>query len=109
MYRSSPFINVLLLCRTTPFASGPEDTPQQILARIGEGKIPLNGGNWDSVSPSAKDLVLRMLHVDPNQRWSAAQVLSHPWITSRDSLPESKLTIKDTKIKVGGAIIQGML
>jgi len=86
--------------RCTPFATGPEDTPKQILARIGEGKIPLNGGNWDAVSPSAKDLVLRMLHVDPMQRWTAAQVLSHPWITSRNSLPDFKLSINDHKIKV---------
>ena len=86
--------------RCTPFATGPEDTPKQILARIGEGKIPLSGGNWDSVSPSAKDLVLRMLHVDPMQRWTAAQVLSHPWITSRGSLPDFKLSVNDHKIKV---------
>lgn len=88
------------MCRCTPFATGPEDTPKQILARIGEGKIPLSGGNWDSVSPSAKDLVLRMLHVDPMQRWTAAQVLSHPWISSRGSLPDFKLSVNDHKIKV---------
>ena len=62
------------LSRCTPFASGPEDTPHAILNRIGEGKISLSGGNWDSVSAAAKDLVLRMLHVDPMQRWTAAQV-----------------------------------
>ena len=86
--------------RSTPFATGPEDTPKKILSRIGEGKISLTGGNWDSVSQSAKDLVLRMLHVDPMQRWTAAQVLSHSWITSRDSLPDFKLSIHDIKIKV---------
>ncbi len=40
--------------RHTPFANGPNDTPNEILSRIGEGKFPLTGGNWDSVSPSAK-------------------------------------------------------
>jgi len=93
---ASPF-NVL---SCTPFATGPEDTPQQILARIGEGKVPLSGGNWDSISASAKDLVLRMLHVDPMQRWTAAQVLTHSWIASRDSLPDFKLSIQNSKIKV---------
>ena len=34
----------------------------------------LTGSNWDYVSSSAKDLVLRMLHVDPHQRWTALQV-----------------------------------
>lgn len=94
----------LLTHRCTPFATGPEDTPKQILARIGEGKIPLSGGNWDSVSQSAKDLVLRMLHVDPMQRWTAAQVLSHSWITSRGSLPDFKLSVNDQKIKVRSTI-----
>lgn len=60
--------------RETPFATGPDDTPEVILNRIGEAKITLTGSNWDYVSSSAKDLVLRMLHVDPHQRWTAAQV-----------------------------------
>ena len=85
---------------STPFATGPEDTAEDILARIGEGKISLSGGNWNSVSSAAKDLVLRMLHVDPMQRYSAAQVLQHQWVAARASLPDSKLSIKDTKIKV---------
>ena len=88
-----------MLAGSTPFATGPEDTPQQILSRIGEGRINLMGGNWDSISSGAKDLVLRMLHIDPLQRWTAAQVLSHPWITSRDSLPDVKLSIKNNKLK----------
>ena len=88
---------------STPFASGPDDTAEDILARIGEGKIALSGGNWNSVSSAAKDLVLRMLHVDPMQRYTAAQVLQHQWVTSRQSLPDSRLSIKDSRIKVRGA------
>lgn len=103
---SLPCNHSFLSC--TPFATGPEDTPKQILARIGEGKINLSGGNWDSVSPSAKDLVLRMLHVDPMQRWTAAQVLGHPWIMSRESLPAHKLSINDRKIKVRLHVTQGV-
>lgn len=40
--------------RFTPFANGPDDTPEEILARIGSGKYALTGGNWDSVSDTAK-------------------------------------------------------
>lgn len=40
--------------RFTPFASGPDDTPEEILARIGSGKYTLSGGNWDTVSDAAK-------------------------------------------------------
>lgn len=44
------------LCFTsfTPFANGPEDTPDEILNRIGNGHFSLGGGNWDTVSDAAK-------------------------------------------------------
>ena len=38
----------------TPFANGPEDTPNEILSRIGSGHFSLSGGNWDTVSDAAK-------------------------------------------------------
>lgn len=38
----------------TPFANGPEDTPNEILNRIGNGHFSLTGGNWDTVSADAK-------------------------------------------------------
>ncbi|MGH0185431.1 UNVERIFIED_CONTAM: hypothetical protein FKN15_018028 [Acipenser sinensis] len=79
----------------TPFANGPEDTPEEILARIGSGKFSLTGGYWNSVSNEAKDLVSRMLHVDPHQRLTAAQVLRHPWIVHRDRLPQYQLNRQD--------------
>ena len=44
----------MTVCRYTPFAHGPDDSPEMILARIGEGKFPMMGGNWEHVSPSAK-------------------------------------------------------
>lgn len=40
--------------RFTPFANGPEDTPEEILSRIGSGRFTLTGGNWDAVSDAAK-------------------------------------------------------
>ena len=95
-----PLSFLLSFHSSTPFASGPEDNAEKILARIGEGKVTLSGGNWDSISKGAKDLVLRMLNIDPSQRYTATQVLTHPWITSRESLPDIKLPIRDTKIKV---------
>ena len=48
------FFFSLFLNRFTPFANGPDDTPEEILARIGSGKYALTGGNWDSVSDTAK-------------------------------------------------------
>jgi hypothetical protein len=48
--------------RFTPFANGPDDTPEEILARIGSGKYALSGGNWDSISDAAKVSILPSMH-----------------------------------------------
>ena len=53
-FRNYHFILLCSIFRHTPFANGPNDTPNDILGRIGEGKFTLTGGNWDSVSLAAK-------------------------------------------------------
>lgn len=93
----------IMLAGHTPFANGPNDTPNDILARIGEGKFSLVGGNWDSVSTLAKDLVEKMLHVDPHMRISLQQVLNHRWIANRDELPRLQLSLQDPH-QVKGAV-----
>uniref|UniRef100_A0A8B9KMG2 non-specific serine/threonine protein kinase n=1 Tax=Astyanax mexicanus TaxID=7994 RepID=A0A8B9KMG2_ASTMX len=90
-----------MLAGFTPFANGPEDTPEEILSRIGSGHFTVTGGNWDAVSDSAKELVSKMLHVDPHQRLTAKQVLKHPWIVHRDQLPNSQLQHQDAQLVKG--------
>ncbi|GAA6095133.1 ribosomal protein S6 kinase alpha-6 [Tachysurus ichikawai] len=93
-----------MLAGYTPFANGPNDTPEEILLRIGSGKFSLSGGNWDTVSDSSKDLLSHMLHVDPHQRYTAEQVLKHSWISCRDQLPHFQLTRHDAPHLVKGAM-----
>ncbi|KAM6083211.1 ribosomal protein S6 kinase alpha-2 [Chlamydotis macqueenii] len=90
-----------MLAGFTPFANGPDDTPEEILARIGSGKYALTGGNWDSVSDTAKDIVSKMLHVDPHQRLTAVQVLRHPWIVNREYLSQNQLSRQDVHLVKG--------
>ncbi|XP_073926641.1 ribosomal protein S6 kinase alpha-2 isoform X6 [Castor canadensis] len=90
-----------MLAGFTPFANGPDDTPEEILARIGCGKYALSGGNWDSISDAAKDVVVKMLHVDPQQRLTAVQVLKHPWIVNREYLSQSQLSRQDVHLVKG--------
>ncbi|XP_042336304.1 ribosomal protein S6 kinase alpha-2 isoform X3 [Sceloporus undulatus] len=90
-----------MLAGFTPFANGPDDTPEEILARIGSGKYALTGGNWDSISDAAKDIVSKMLHVDPHQRLTAAQVLRHPWIINREYLSQNQLIRQDVHLVKG--------
>ncbi|MEE6496463.1 hypothetical protein FKM82_002372 [Ascaphus truei] len=93
-----------MLAGYTPFANGPNDTPEEILLRIGSGNFSLSGGNWDTVSDAAKDLLSHMLHVDPHQRYTAEKVLKHSWIACRDQLPHYQLNRQDTPHLVKGAM-----
>ncbi|NP_001296628.1 ribosomal protein S6 kinase 2 beta [Hydra vulgaris] len=93
-----------MLSGRTPFAAGPEDTPAMILTRIGQGNIVLNGGSWDNVTDSAKDLLRKMLYVDPSQRLSAAQVLQHPWLRFKSSIPDRKMTLNETASRIKEAV-----
>eukprot|EP00271_Cylindrocystis_brebissonii_P021723 TRINITY_DN7933_c0_g1_i1.p1 TRINITY_DN7933_c0_g1~~TRINITY_DN7933_c0_g1_i1.p1 ORF type:complete len:193 (+),score=34.91 TRINITY_DN7933_c0_g1_i1:131-709(+) len=44
--------------------------------------LELMGGVWNSISPPAKNLVRRMLVLDPAQRIKPDEILAHPWVTS---------------------------
>uniref|UniRef100_H0WZM2 non-specific serine/threonine protein kinase n=1 Tax=Otolemur garnettii TaxID=30611 RepID=H0WZM2_OTOGA len=43
-----------MLAGYTPFSNGPNDTPEEILLQIGNGKFSLSGGNWETISDRAK-------------------------------------------------------
>lgn len=70
-----------------PFPNTPGDTANDILDRIGRGYIDVENGVWGQISIEAKELVKRMLHVDPARRPTAANILKHPWIVNRHRLP----------------------
>lgn len=42
---------------------------------------------WAHVSSMARDLVAKLLVLDPENRWSAEQVLKHPWLIAADAMP----------------------
>lgn len=35
---------------------------------------------WDTVTPEAKDLINKMLTINPAKRITASEALKHPWI-----------------------------
>jgi len=85
-----------MLAGETPFASGPEDSPEDILQRIGKGQYDMSSGNWSTVSSLAKDIVTKMLDVNPSRRLTTQQILAHPWMTSRNQ-PTTNLLRQDSQ------------
>ncbi len=55
---------------------------REILERSAKGQYSLEGKEWEGVSEDAKDLVRKMLTVDPERRITVAACLRHPWILS---------------------------
>uniref|UniRef100_A0AAR2JCS2 Serine/threonine-protein kinase DCLK2 n=1 Tax=Pygocentrus nattereri TaxID=42514 RepID=A0AAR2JCS2_PYGNA len=81
-------ITYILLCGFPPFRGSTEDQEalfDQIL--LGQLEFPLP--YWDNVSDSAKELITSMLQVEVDQRYTALQVLEHPWVTN-DGLSENE-------------------
>jgi len=44
----------------------------------------MNLKQWNMISPSCKDLIMRMLTLDPNERITIFECLNHPWIKERE-------------------------
>lgn len=56
-------------------------TLDKLYTAILDGACSYSGQEWTRISPVATDFVQRMLQVDVECRWSAAQLLHHPWMT----------------------------
>ncbi|KAI3681902.1 hypothetical protein L6452_36708 [Arctium lappa] len=72
-------ISYILLCGSRPFWARTESGIFRAVLRADPNfdDIP-----WPSVTPEAKDFVKRLLNKDYRKRMSAAQALTHPWLSS---------------------------
>lgn len=68
----------MLLSGCPPF-NGKSDI--QILDAVKRGQYVIDGGVFNEISNEAKDLIVRMLTLDPDQRISAHDALNHKWIS----------------------------
>jgi serine/threonine protein kinase len=86
----------VLLCGCLPFDDDCQVIPNSPDLR---SKFTLRFPRWaKDLSPSAKDLLNQLLHIDPRKRYSAEQAMNHPWVrgttASKDSLLQSPGRLK---------------
>ncbi|GIY83752.1 ribosomal protein S6 kinase 2 alpha [Caerostris extrusa] len=86
-----------MLTGYTPYVTGANDNREKILARLEAGRMNMSTGNWRYISEVAKDLVRKMLDLNPKNRCSAADILSHEFICSRYLLPNTRLQFDDLR------------
>ncbi|XP_033867520.1 peripheral plasma membrane protein CASK isoform X18 [Acipenser ruthenus] len=70
----------ILLSGCLPFYG----TKERLFEAIIRGKYKMNPRQWSHISESAKDLVRRMLMLDPAERITVYEALNHPWLKERD-------------------------
>jgi calcium/calmodulin-dependent protein kinase I len=81
----------ILLCGFPPFY---EDDTSELFKIIKKGEYEFFEPYWDEVSDEAKDLVSKLLVVDPEKRYTAVQAKEHPWMKAfYDKNVESASTI----------------
>eukprot|EP01017_Pseudomicrothorax_dubius_P041625 TRINITY_DN6676_c0_g1_i12.p1 TRINITY_DN6676_c0_g1~~TRINITY_DN6676_c0_g1_i12.p1 ORF type:complete len:170 (+),score=43.44 TRINITY_DN6676_c0_g1_i12:645-1154(+) len=99
-YWSVGVILYVLLCGFPPFYE--EDT-DKLYEQIKAGRYDFPSPYFDDVSDLAKDLIRKLLVVDPRRRFKAEEILSHPWIigdvTPRKNLPQVLPGIKSYNAK----------
>lgn len=66
-----------VLCGFPPFY---DDDPNKLIYKITRGDYVFLKPWWDEVSDDAKDLVSKMLIIDPKKRISIEQIWKHPWL-----------------------------
>lgn len=69
----------ILLCGYPPFVSQDNDQ-EKLFDCILSGQYDFPDEYWQDVSALAKELIQNMLQLQPDVRFSAEDVLDHPWL-----------------------------
>ncbi|XP_037335778.2 serine/threonine-protein kinase DCLK2-like [Pungitius pungitius] len=85
-------ITYILLCGFPPFRSE-NNVQEELFDQILRGKLEFPSPDWDTISLPAKMLISQMLQVNVDARFTAEEVLSHPWVT--DEAPLDPITGED--------------
>eukprot|EP01035_Chromulina_nebulosa_P019090 gene19090-24918_t len=73
----------VLLCGCLPFD---DDSSRIANESIAKKKFTLRFPRWaDNLSESAKDLLTKLLDVNPKTRYTAEQALRHPWVSGKEA------------------------
>ena len=78
----------IMLCGFPPFY---DDSTAVLFKQIRKGEYTFPSPYWDDVSEGAKDIVSKVLVVDPSKRLTAQQCLEHPWIANAGDASAKKL------------------
>ena len=82
----------VILSGCSPFSA---DEEEAILELVAKAKYEFHEAEWSSISDGAKDLISKLLVVDPLQRLTMQQLLDHSWL--KGSVAAAKASIEAAK------------
>lgn len=80
-------IAYLILSRQLPFQGKDEEETVSFLMEANINKPNYDSNRWRSLDPQAIDFCKSLLQVDPSQRPTAREAMSHPWIVKHCGQP----------------------
>ncbi|KAM6949361.1 calcium/calmodulin-dependent protein kinase type II delta 1 chain isoform 1-T1 [Aplochiton taeniatus] len=94
-----------------------DEDQHRLYQQIKAGAYDFPSPEWDTVTPEAKDLINKMLTINPVKRVTATDALKHPWICQRStvaSMMHRQETVEclkkfNARRKLKGAILTTML
>ncbi|XP_018425279.1 PREDICTED: calcium/calmodulin-dependent protein kinase type II subunit delta-like, partial [Nanorana parkeri] len=63
-----------------------DEDQHRLYQQIKAGAYDFPSPEWDTVTPEAKDLINKMLTINPAKRIVASEALKHPWICQRSTV-----------------------
>lgn len=98
-------IMFMLLSGDPPFVGATED---KLFEMIEKGTYNFTSKVWEKISPKAKDLISKLLKVNPKKRIAGNQVMKHPWFNLLKKEEESQLknvAQSHTSSEMGGVLV----
>ncbi|KAJ6155548.1 Calcium/calmodulin-dependent protein kinase [Penicillium chermesinum] len=86
-------IGCLLFTMLSGFPPFYDEDLKVMTRKVMKGEYSFSSPNWESVSPEAKDLVSKLLTINPEDRLNIKEFLAHPWVWGdEDTTPSNETT-----------------
>ncbi len=89
----------ILLCGYPPFQ---DESEEKLIYEIKNAKIVFKEEDWINITQEAKNIITKILTIEPNKRLSAAEALKDPWITkfSNSRMKELENNVINVNFKI---------